>query len=171
MRLYVITGGPCSGKTSLLEELGKRRYKIIKETAKEVIQEEISKGVADPWHAKDFQEKITALQVKAEAAIPAGNSIAFLDRGLPDGLAYCKFRNQKVPRNLIEALKKCDYEKIFFLQQLPKYEQAKCRSETEEEAKQIGELVKQAYAQLDYDIIEVPPLGIKERADFVIKNL
>ncbi|MBN2458895.1 ATP-binding protein [Candidatus Woesearchaeota archaeon] len=171
MRLYVITGGPCSGKTTLLEELGRRRHKFISESAKEVIKEEQAKGVADPWHEKGFQEKIAALQIKKEESIPGGNSIIFLDRALPDGLAYSKFRGQKPPRNLTEAIKKCDYEKVFFLKQLPKYEQNSLRCETEEEAKQVGELIKQVYRQFGYDVIEVPPMSIKERADFVIKNL
>jgi len=94
MRLYVLTGGPGSGKTTLLEELEKRRYKIDKEAAKDVILEEQGKGVKEPWQKPDFQEKIVDLQLKRENELPRGNAVVFIDRGIPDGLAYCRFRIQ-----------------------------------------------------------------------------
>ncbi len=171
MRLYVLTGGPGSGKTTLLEELGNRRHLIVKEAAKDVILEEQEKGVKEPWLRNDFQEKIVDLQLKRENDLPRGNAVIFLDRGIPDGLAYCRFRNQKVPRNLYLAMKICDYEKIFLLERLPDYEKTGFRAEEEEDAKKISELIKQVYEQLGYEVIVVPPLALKERADFVIKNL
>jgi predicted ATPase len=171
MRLYVLTGGPGSGKTTLLEELEKRRHLIVKEAAKDVILKEQEKGIKEPWQRPDFQEKIVDLQLKRENDLPRGNAVVFLDRGIPDGLAYCRFRNQKVPRNLYLAMKICDYEKIFLLERLPDYEKTGFRAEEEEDAKKISELIKQVYEQLGYEVIVVPPLALKERADFVIKNL
>lgn len=171
MRLYVLTGGPGSGKTTLLEELRNRRHMIVKEAAKDIILEEQEKGTKEPWLKRDFQEKIVDLQLKRENDLPRGNAIVFIDRGIPDGLAYCKFRNQKVPRNLYLAMKICDYEKIFLLEKLPDYEKTGFRAEEEEDAKKISELLKQVYEQLGYEVIVVPPLALKERADFVIKNL
>ena len=41
---YVITGGPSTGKTTLLEELAKRGYKTIPEVARVVIDEGIAAG-------------------------------------------------------------------------------------------------------------------------------
>ncbi len=171
MRLYVITGGPGSGKTTLLEELEKRRYMIVKEAAKDIILEEQGKGVKEPWLQTNFQEKIVDLQLKREGELLRGNAVVFIDRGIPDGLAYCRFRNQKVPRNLYLAMKVCDYEKVFLLEKLPNYEKTGFRAEEEEDAKKISELIKQVYEQLDYEVIVVPPLAVKERSDFVFKHL
>jgi predicted ATPase len=45
------------------------------------------------------------------------------------------------------------------------------RAEQEEEAKNISELIKQVYEQLGYEVIAVPAMDVKERAELIIKNL
>jgi predicted ATPase len=48
--LFVITGGPRSGKTTLLNELARRRYPCVPEVARQIIQEQVaSGGNALPW--------------------------------------------------------------------------------------------------------------------------
>jgi len=171
MRLYVITGGPCAGKTTLLQELERRKFLIVAEAAKDVILEEQGKGVAEPWLDKNFQAKISELQMKKEADLPSGNGIVFLDRGVPDGLAYCRFRNQKIPSSLSLAMGKCDYEKVFFLEMLAAYEKTSFRAENKGDAKRIAAVIKKTYEGLGFDVISVPPLELAKRADFVIQHL
>jgi predicted ATPase len=47
---FVITGGPGMGKTSLLEELERRKYICIPETRRQIIIHQMNiKGIALPW--------------------------------------------------------------------------------------------------------------------------
>ena len=48
--LYVITGGPGTGKTSLIEELKTVGYQTVKEVARDIIKEQqLQGGNALPW--------------------------------------------------------------------------------------------------------------------------
>ena len=51
---YVLTGGPGSGKTSVLQELERRGYICIPEVARPIIKEQISiNGNALPWKNRE----------------------------------------------------------------------------------------------------------------------
>ncbi|QQO10398.1 AAA family ATPase [Breznakiella homolactica] len=53
--LYIITGGPGAGKTSVVNELSVRGYKTIPEAAREIIRNQIDTGGdALPWKNKEL---------------------------------------------------------------------------------------------------------------------
>ena len=58
------------------------------------------------------------MQVEQEAWL-SPDEIIFLDRALPDALAYYRFLNLPVDGKLENALKKATYKKIFILDFLP----------------------------------------------------
>ncbi|KYK26722.1 hypothetical protein AYK26_07225 [Euryarchaeota archaeon SM23-78] len=174
MKKYVITGGPSSGKSTLLRALEKKGFAVIEESAKEVIFLEKQRGVNEPWLEEtfvDFQTKIVELQLKKEAEIPSDTDIVFIDRGVPDVLAYFKHRKFEPSQKLLECVKNRKYEKVFLLEQLPVHKKADYRVEDEQEAKRISQLIKQSYQSLGYDLISVPPLGVRKRVEFVLKNM
>jgi len=171
MKKYVLTGGPSSGKTSLLEELGRRGFYAIREAAKDFIIQKQQEGIKEPRLKKDFQEKILDIQLKREAEIPPDKEVVFIDRGLPDGLAFYMHRKQKPLQRLLESIAKCEYEKIFFLEPLHLYEGTGFRTESEEESQNISNLLKRLYEDFGYEVVMVPPVSIKERAEFVLKRI
>ena len=76
MKMYVVSGGPGTGKTATIDELGKE-FKVIPETAREVSQNDsrfVGKSIKE-INPKDFQdaifekqkEKIDGLKGKAGA--------------------------------------------------------------------------------------------------------
>ena len=49
-KLFVVSGGPGAGKTTVLQELASRGYSFATEVARQIIQEEVhSSGTALPW--------------------------------------------------------------------------------------------------------------------------
>lgn len=60
---YVLTGGPCSGKSTTLEYLSSRGYLVVPEMARVVIDEEIR---ADAF---GFQVKILDRKIQLERVI------------------------------------------------------------------------------------------------------
>src|SRR5687767_4462428 len=106
----VVTGGPHSGKTTLLHALAERGCRTVPESALQVIDELNERfGVAGQveWRKSnrlEFQEMIAARQLALEAAVDESDPRpVFFDRGLHDGLAYCKVSACPVPATLASA--------------------------------------------------------------------
>lgn len=169
---YVITGGPCSGKTTIVNMLKAQGYKTTIEDARHYIDtqrldgktvEEIKKNQAS------FQSEVLNMQIEQEKELSPGE-IVFLDRALPDALAYYRFLHLPVDEKLIQALQTVSYKKVFILDYLPLVHDY-ARSEDEAAQKQIHELLAEVYHSLPFPVIHIPVLKPEERLDVILKNL
>lgn len=169
MRKYVITGGPCSGKTTTINELRNLGYHTIQESARAVIEQEQPNGIL-PWtNVFEFQKLVLKKQLELEERI--NGSTTFLDRGCLDGIAYCWQAKIQAPQELIEITRSQRYTAIFLLEQLSEYKTDGQRKEDSTVAKELHKLIEQAYKKFGYRTITIPVLVPKERAQFVIKQL
>jgi len=170
-KVYVITGGPSSGKTTLISHISKKGYHTCREAARLLIDKGISKGRSLEEiriSELEFQRKVLEIKLELEDKLPK-DEIAFIDRGIPDSIAYYKFYGF----DLNEVLKFCKekrYKKIFFLESLP-FEKDYARIENEKQAKKLSELIKRAYLDLGYDVVTVLRMPIEKRVNFVLSNL
>lgn len=82
----VLTGGPASGKTTIVNMLKKKGFYIVPEVATIIFEKIKSK-----WKVFDrekFQDLVLKYQLIYESKIPKTEKVAILDRGTIDGLAY-----------------------------------------------------------------------------------
>ncbi len=169
---YVLTGGPCSGKTTLVEEFKQRGYSVLPEGARIIIAAELAVGksiqdiLAEPLA---LQHKIISHYIELEAEATR-NETLFLDRGIPDIVAYYRKFNLSDDMVLKDALASARYKKVFLLDMI-EFTNDTERYESPEEAAALHRLIRAAYEELKYDIIDVPVMPVAERADFILKNL
>ena len=109
------------------------------------------------------------MQIEQEAMLSPQDTV-FLDRALPDALAYYYFLNLQPGERIKTAIKIYRYKKIFILDLLPLV-QDYARKEDEEAQKKIHELLIRVYTELNLPIIFIPVLPPNERVDFILKNL
>ncbi len=170
---YVVTGAPHSGKTSVLELLEKKGYKVIYETARIYIDQEISKGRTLEEIRKDelkFQKGILDLKIDIENNL-SKDEIIFFDRAVPDSDAYYELCGLMSDEYLKEIIKKCEYRKVFLFDILP-YKKDYARTESEKEQKKLQKLLEKIYKKLNCPLIKVPRMSSKEeRLEFVLKNI
>lgn len=169
---YVVTGGPGCGKTTIVNLLRERGYNTTIEHARHFLYTQGIKGRTVEEVRKnqtEFQLGVLNMQIEQEASIPP-EQIFFLDRALPDSLAYYRFLNLEPDKRLLIALEKIYYKKVFILDLLPLVNDH-FRKEDEPAQKKIHELIKAVYAALPFPIVEVPVLPPEERADFILKNV
>jgi hypothetical protein len=89
-RWNVITGAPCSGKTSVIADLARRGWGVVPEAARAHIDAELRKGrplLAIKSDPRRFESLIFKAKLRIEARLPADEPL-FLDRALPDSIAY-----------------------------------------------------------------------------------
>ena len=56
IRKFVLTGGPGSGKSSIILELERRGEYVVREAAEDVIRLEQAKGIKNPQESEMLQE-------------------------------------------------------------------------------------------------------------------
>jgi predicted ATPase len=169
---YVITGGPSSGKTTTVNLLKERGYITTFEHARHYLDTQRLKGRTVEEARKnqrEFQLGVLDMQIEQEREI-APDVLVFLDRAIPDALAYYRFLNLAPDEKLIEALQTVSYKKIFVLNSLPmKNDYARSEDETAQE--KIHDLLIEVYESLNFPVVHVPVLPPNERVDFILKNL
>lgn len=164
----VLTGGPCCGKTTLLNNLAARSYQVVPEAARMVIEEEQRRGSnCLPW--KDlygFQESIAERILDLEHSFD--DSLLFCDRGIVDGHGYSINGEINTPE-IINDLGAKRYNLVFILDPIPVYKKDESRKENLEEGRKIHRAIWNAYKEFGYNPIRVPVMDIQERANYFVK--
>ncbi|WP_273237061.1 ATP-binding protein [Flavobacterium lindanitolerans] len=109
------------------------------------------------------------MQIEQENEI-SPDVLVFLDRAIPDALAYFRFLNIPEDEKLTEALYTVSYKKVFILDCLPLVNDY-ARTENEAAQKKIQALLVEVYESLGFPIVRVPVLLPQERVDFILKNV
>lgn len=184
MLKVVLTGGPSSGKTSVInravEQFRELGYHVIvvPEAATQLINAGIKPFGPDALPAYDFQKivleyQITKEKIATNAAEIMGSdkTIILCDRGLLDGYAYIESHEWDYllkEMNLDKREMLSEYDAILYLENASEYfttENNAARYEADaEEANKKGDLVLQSY--LSHDNLMV----IKPREDMALKQ-
>lgn len=169
---YVITGGPGSGKTTTVNILKDRGYITTIEHARHYIDTQRLKGRTVEEVRKnqiEFQTGVLEMQLEQEGEISPDVQV-FLDRAVPDALAYYRFLDLPVDQKLLDALANVSNKKIFILDYLPLVNDY-ARTEDLSAQKRIHNLIVEVYESLPFPIVKVPILSPEKRVDFILKNL
>jgi len=168
---YVITGAPCSGKTSVISRIEQLGYKVVHETARAYINDELRKGKTLDAIKADmslFEHNIFYRKIEIESSLPE-KAIIFLDRAIPDSIAYFRFAglDPKEPEKMSADIR---YRKIFLFDRL-RTKQDEVRNENEEDSILIDRLIAETYVNFGYEIMRVPVLPVGRRVDFILENM
>ena len=169
---YVITGGPSSGKTTTVNILKDRGYITTVEHARHYIDTQRLKGRTVEEVRKnqiEFQTGVLEMQLEQEREISPDVQV-FLDRAIPDALAYYRFLDLPVDKKLLDALAHVYYKKIFILDYLPLVNDY-ARNEDLSAQKRIHQLIVEVYESLPFPIVKVPVMNPEIRVDFILKHL
>lgn len=167
---YVITGGPSTGKTTLLHRLWLRGYKTIPEAARAVIDNAIESGMtveelrADERH---FQELVLDMKVDVEKALDK-QQLIFFDRGMQDTTAYLGYYDYQLTQEEKDTIAKSKYKAMFLLDPLDEFTEDYARTEDETFRLKIQDLLEQAYTEHNIPVIHVPPIGLDKRVEFIL---
>ena len=90
-RKFVITGGPGTGKTSIIQKLS-TDFIVFPEVAREILK--------NKEYCFDVQYEIFVEQVKQNKEANLIDGKIFFDRGIPDSLAYFRYNQFRILEEL-----------------------------------------------------------------------
>lgn len=165
---HVITGAPCSGKTTLIDQLSKQGHCAAEEIGRQYITRELAKGrTLEEMRADEsvFQRTLLDLRIKQEQALDP-TTITFLDRGLPDSLTFYR-ANGLNPNEILRDCQIFRYTSVFLLDRLP-LQMNGVRAEEDIKLQFIDKWLYRDYAALGYEVLRVPVLPIMQRLNYVL---
>lgn len=171
---YIITGGPGTGKTSVINELKKNGFNCIDENSREIISTQIIKGGKIlPWKNQiAFENKISNLRTQQYLTSPE-EGVCFFDRSIIDCVAYLKLNNLEVSSTIINNIKKCNFNPAVFYTPIWEaiYINDNERKENIKQAEEIEKSILKTYKSEGYKLIKIPKISIKERVGFIISKI
>jgi predicted ATPase len=173
-----ISGGPCTGKTTLVGALQKRfpEAYFVDEPATQVIDRELSfEARHDDYEPKvpwldypNFAPLAIAESERLEAAIPHDAKVTFLDRSLVDNIAYGRINSfEDLMPDVQLRIWLARYSFALICQPLEKYLATEVRRETVEEALSTHEAIVKAYSESELEVVTLPPVSVEERVSIV----
>ena len=173
--IIVIIGGPGTGKTTIIDELVSRGYCCYPEISREVTMEAKKQGIEQLFLEKPllFSELLLEGRKKQyKSAQEEPHNLVFIDRGIPDVLAYMHYIGDSYPAFFDEACREHLYTKIFIL---PPWEEIyisdEARYENFEQAKLLYNHLSETYQNYGYELIEVPKADLNARVQFILENI
>lgn len=171
----VIAGGPGTGKTSVINHLKDRGFICYDEISRQVTLQARKDGIEQLFLTEPllFSEKL--LEGRIQQFISASkehHSVVFLDRGIPDVLAYMDYIGDEYPTHFIEASKTNTYDYVFILSPWEAiFTSDNERYENFEQAIEIHHHLMRTYMRFGYQLIDVPFATVEQRSDFILEEL
>ncbi len=178
----VITGGPGTGKTSIVNSLMNKGFTCFEEIIRDLTSAAKKEGDLNEFRSNplvfvqdplDFNTRL--LEGRMEQFHRANlhrTPVVFYDRGIPDVLAYMNYFGQAHTPYFEQACKELRYDEVILLPPWKEIYRADAeRFESFEEAVAIHGHLEKTYLELGYGPVTVPKGSVIERTEYIIEAL
>ncbi len=166
----VITGGPGTGKSTLLSAADAAGIATSPETAREILQEPggMELRASDPWK---FAEAMLERELAAFYDKVDNRGLVLFDRGFPDIAGFHELTGLEVPQELDRICRTIRYEGPIF--RAPPWRAIYApdpeRIQNWEEALASDAAVSAAWRNYGYELIDLPLAPVDERLAFICR--
>lgn len=173
--IVVIIGGPGTGKSTIIDGLAKKGFCCYPEISRQVTLEAKKQGIEQLFLENPllFSELLLEERKRQfENALKETQKIVFIDRGIPDILAYMYYIGDSYPPHFDLACRENLYTKIFILSPWEDiYVSDEERYENFEQAKLIHNHLTETYQNYGYELIKVPNDTLDNRILFILDQI
>lgn len=174
-KAIILTGGPGTGKTAIIDQLCKLGYRTVAESGRNIIRHQVSiKGNKLPWGDQaGYANEMFRIALRDFDRVLTTEGITFFDRGIPDVIGYLKLCKRPVPEEIVHAAHQYRYSQLVFI--TPPWQEIfrndAQRKQTYKEAVATYQMMQQVYTGLEYTLVQIPKMPIEQRAAFIIDFL
>ncbi len=173
-RFLVLTGGPGSGKSTLIDALERAGFSRSVEAGRGIIQDQASiGGPAVPWNNRAlFADLMLCWEMRSYRMAQQQTGPVFFDRGLPDVVGYLRLSELPVPAYFEKAAGIFRYHRRVFIAPPWRdiFQQDRERKQDFDEAVRTYQTLALTYQDLGYELVELPCLSVAERVRFVVEQ-
>jgi predicted ATPase len=170
--IIIIIGGPGTGKSTIIDGLIAKGFCCYPEISREVTLEAKKQGIEQLFLENPLLFSELLLEGRKKQFINAQNEphdVVFIDRGIPDVLAYMHYIGDSYPASFDAVCRQHIYSKIFIL---PPWEEIYRSDEARyEQAKLIQNHLVETYQGYGYNLIEVPKDTVDNRILFILDEI
>lgn len=174
-RFIVVTGGPGSGKTTLIDALRAQGPVAMPEAGRAIIRDQTATGGrALPWADRAlFAELMLGWEMRSYREAEALAGPVLFDRGVPDVIGYLMLCGLPVPHHVVRAAEVFRYRReVFIAPPWPEiFTQDAERRQSAEEAEATFHALEEAYLGCGYALVALPRAPVSERVRFVLSRV
>lgn len=172
---FILSGGPGSGKTTIIDRLAACGFATIAESGRAIIREQAEVG-ANAVHGGDaaaFGELMLKRGIADYRSMAGTSEPVFFDRGIAELTGYWRLMGLAVPEHVREAARQYRSNPLAFL--VPPwreiYRQDSERRQDWPEAVRTFERVREAYGEAGYTTVEIPRDTVARRVSFILAKV
>lgn len=168
-RWFVITGAPCAGKTTIINELSRRGHACTQEASRFFIDSQLAKGISLSQMRSNegaFQKSLISAKLDLEETLDPLQFL-FMDRAMPDSISYLRMKGID-HREVYELSKKFRYAGVFLIERLP-FERDEVRIEDEKSRAYLEAQLELDYQSLGYEVLRIPAMPLLDRVARVLE--
>src|SRR5579859_6165160 len=155
----ILTGGPGSGKSALIEELRRRGYATTREAGRGIIQHQMAiGGRALPWNDPLlFAEMMLSWEMRSYDLAKRETSLVFFDRGVPDVAGYLRLMGLPIPEHVQKAVEIFSYNRRVFIAPPWReiFREDGERKQDFDEAMRTYDALVETYTEYGYRLVEI----------------
>ncbi|MCA0931687.1 ATP-binding protein [Lutimonas saemankumensis] len=171
----VITGGPGTGKSSVIDRLATLKFTCMPEISRTVTRAAQKEGIEQLFLNEPllFSQKLLEGRIRQyREAEQSGSEKVFFDRGIPDIHGYMDYSGTAYPGVFKSRSREFRYNFVFMMPPWREiYQTDNERYETFEQSLLIYDHLRACYSDMDYKVIVVPEGNIDQRVDFILNEL
>jgi predicted ATPase len=172
---FIVSGGPGSGKTSIIEKLAARGFTIVAETGRAILREQAETG-GNATHEGDaaaYGEEMLKRGIADYRRMRGADEPVFFDRGIAELVGYFRLMGLPVPDRVSAAAHEYRSNRMVFLTPPWReiYRQDAERRQDFSEAVRTFEFIRDAYVEAGYRAVEVPRDTVARRVSFILAEV
>ena len=169
LQRVVLTGGPGSGKTTVLEILRSKGYATGEDAARSIIRARMAEGLSPRPEPRIFAEQVLATELTLYGSITI--SPTFFERGVVEAVGGLYGVGGLDDDSAEQYIDRYRYDQVLlFPPWADIYRTDAERDHTFEHSVRVFESTRDWYLRFGYEIVEVPLDSPQARAEFVLAH-